>query len=221
MCIRDSLKPENVDAGSSDECGNVVLSVSQEEFSCDYIGESISVTLIVTDAAGNTSTCMDTVLVADNIAPICTSIPTPLAIGPSGTRTIDENDLNFEASDNCGIKEVVLSRTTFTCADEGELEIVAIVSDFSGNSIECNLTLIIEACDPCLEDTVDPICSAMSEVTAILDANGNAAINVQEVNFKSFDECSDVQFSLNNSTFTCQDIGQDISVVLTLSLIHI
>jgi len=211
------LKPENIDAGSSDECDDVTLSVSQEEFSCANLGESISFTLTVTDAVGNTSTCQDTVLVVDNIDPVCTSIPTTLDIGPSGTLTIDESDLNIDATDNCGVDKINLGRNTFTCDDENGVVIEVRVTDFSGNISFCAAEINFEACDPCLEDTVDPICSAMSGVTTVLDANGNAEISVQEVNFKSFDECSDVEFTLNNSTFTCQDVGQDISVVLTVT----
>ena len=57
-----------IDAGSSDVCGIASLVLSQTDFDCDELGPNI-VTLSVTDANGNVSTCDATVTVEDNVAP--------------------------------------------------------------------------------------------------------------------------------------------------------
>jgi hypothetical protein len=57
-----------VDNGSSDICG-VTLSLSQTAFDCSHVGEN-TVTLTVTDPAGNASTATATVTVEDNVDPV-------------------------------------------------------------------------------------------------------------------------------------------------------
>lgn len=57
-----SIIPNNLDDGSSDNCGNVTLSLSKMTFGCNEIGSN-TVTLIVTDTQGNSDTCNATVIV--------------------------------------------------------------------------------------------------------------------------------------------------------------
>ncbi len=54
-----TISPDQIDNGSSDNCGDVTLSLSQTTFSCDeFIGNgSVPVILTVTDECGNSSTC--------------------------------------------------------------------------------------------------------------------------------------------------------------------
>lgn len=58
-----SLIPEMLDNGSGDACGIDFMTVSQSSFTCADIGDNL-VDLVVTDNAGNTSTCTATVKVA-------------------------------------------------------------------------------------------------------------------------------------------------------------
>ena len=50
------LTAADIDGGSTDACGIESLSIDDEDWSCDDIGENI-VTLTVTDVNGNVSTC--------------------------------------------------------------------------------------------------------------------------------------------------------------------
>ena len=61
----------DIDNGSSDVCTAVSLSASQTSFDCSMVGAN-NVTLTVTDAYGNSSTCVAVVTVEDNIAPTIT-----------------------------------------------------------------------------------------------------------------------------------------------------
>lgn len=58
-----SLAPEMIDNGSGDACGIDFMTVSKSSFTCADIGENL-VDLVVTDNAGNTSTCTATVKIA-------------------------------------------------------------------------------------------------------------------------------------------------------------
>ena len=59
-----TITPDQINNGSSDDCGAVTLSLSQTVFNCsEFIGtSSIPVTLTVTDACGNTSSCVAQVM---------------------------------------------------------------------------------------------------------------------------------------------------------------
>lgn len=71
-----TITAADVNNGSTDECGGTVaLSVSQTSFDCSDIGAN-TVTLTVTDAAGNTSTCNATVTVV-GVVPTCTIVAVP------------------------------------------------------------------------------------------------------------------------------------------------
>ena len=70
-----TLDPALIDGGSIDNCPGWTLSVSPSTFSA--IG-SYSVTLTVTDVAGNTDDCTVTLTVIDTDPPICLTVDTTL-----------------------------------------------------------------------------------------------------------------------------------------------
>ena len=57
-----SIVAADIDGGSSDLCGPVMLTIDQMDFDCTHLGPN-TVTLTVTDAAGNSSSCEATVTV--------------------------------------------------------------------------------------------------------------------------------------------------------------
>jgi hypothetical protein len=66
-----TITSAQIDNGSSDNCGAVTLTIgggADQTFDCSSVGAQ-TVTLTVTDANGNTSTCDATVTIEDNIAP--------------------------------------------------------------------------------------------------------------------------------------------------------
>lgn len=64
-----TLTTAQVNDGSTDNCGIKTLAVAPSAFNCTNLPGTPSVTLTVTDAAGNFHTCATTVDVVDNIAP--------------------------------------------------------------------------------------------------------------------------------------------------------
>jgi hypothetical protein len=119
-----TLTVADVNDGSWDNCtaqGSLVLTLSKTSFNCTNRGEN-NVTLTVRDAAGNQSTCVAEVTVADNILPTLT-----------GKATTNTSNINTDASgcyyevkgsefdptpaDNCSVASmsyVVTGATTLT-----------------------------------------------------------------------------------------------------------
>ncbi len=95
-----SITAADVDDGSSDECGNVLLSIDKSVFSCDDKGEN-SVVLTVTDPNGNTASGSAIVNVIDNIPPTIHSVSaSPQSLWPSD-RKMKPVIISSTVSDNC------------------------------------------------------------------------------------------------------------------------
>jgi hypothetical protein len=80
--------------------------------------------------------------------------------------------------------------------------------DASGNESQASFTVEVI-------DEVAPTALAQ-DITVTLDINGQAEITAEDVNNESFDNCQIASMSLNQTTFTCADLGEVI-VVLTIT----
>ncbi len=150
-----------IDGGSSDVCDSeLTLSLDKDVFGCADIGTN-SVTLTVTDDAGNSASCTATVMVEDNVAPVASCKDLPTITLTSSTTFIDLNvidDLDGGSTDNCGISQLQSNLPqVFTCESLGENSVFLIVADHSGNSSSCTSTLTVV--DPDLDgDGYGAIC---------------------------------------------------------------
>jgi hypothetical protein len=63
-----TITPADIDNGSSDNCGTIILSISKSDFTCTDIGPN-NVILTVRDAAGNQTTCTAVVTVSYALVP--------------------------------------------------------------------------------------------------------------------------------------------------------
>lgn len=131
-----SITPQQVNNGSSDNFtsgANLILSLNRTNFSCSDIGNTPTVILTVTDENGNSSTATATVTVLDQTAPTLSLRNITLDLNASGLATLTASNLG-NSRDNCGIASFTLSKTQFTCADVGVVEVVVTATDLSGNS---------------------------------------------------------------------------------------
>lgn len=103
-----SIPPQVVDNGSYDNCptsfstSDVMLSVFPNFFECKDVGQTITVTLTVTDLAGNTATCPALVTIIDNVAPSAMNCPADATIScdaDSSPQALGE----ATAFDACGV----------------------------------------------------------------------------------------------------------------------
>lgn len=141
-----STSVNDIDAGSSDNCGIASAVLSMENFTCSDLGGNL-VTLTVADASGLTSSCETTVTVVDEITPdlVCKNITVELdATGNVSIIPADVFD-DINSSDNCGtINLFNVSTTQFDCSDIGDNEVTLTAGDGNGNGADCIAIVTVE-----------------------------------------------------------------------------
>jgi hypothetical protein len=163
-----NVPPEAVDAGSFDDCGDVTLALNPSTFNCSDIGNTIAVTLTVTDEGGNTNQCLSSIIVEDKIGPtaICNS-QVNISLGANGTATITPAIIDAGSYDNCGAVTFELSQSTFECSDIGNTIVVILtVTDGSGNTNECWSEIVVE-------DKLAPTVTCPADLTLDCSQGGN------------------------------------------------
>jgi hypothetical protein len=127
--------------------------------------------------------------------------------GSTGTHTFALYQ-NRGFSDNCSTPDIALSQTTFTCADLGPQMVTLTATDENGNA-----TMVTEQVT--IEDHLEPTVLT-SDITISLDQSFSATITAEDIDNGSYDNCSIVTRSLDRTTFSCADIG-DQTVILTIT----
>ncbi len=199
------LDPMDVDGGSSDNCGIVSRSVSPNMFDCADAGVQ-AVTLTVTDAAGNSSSCNTTITLIDNLSPIAVCQNITVALNAAGMASITPASLDGGSTDNCAIVEYSISKNSFDCSNLGANNVIFSVRDEALNANACVAIVTVI-------DTTPPV-MACQDISIYLDAAGNASILPSAVDNGSADACSSISLSLDKSSFTCMNLGANL-VTLT------
>jgi len=202
-----TITPAMIDNGSTDNGTIVNYSLDITSFDCDDIGV-VEVELTVTDDGGNSTSCTADVTVEDNEAPVAGCENITIQLDSSGNATITASDVENGTTDNC-LADVTfgIDISSFDCTDVGNNSVVLTATDGGGNSNSCTATVTVE-------DNVDPnaICQ---DITVQLDASGNATITPAQIDNGSNDACGIASLSLDQTTFTCSDIGNN-TVTLTV-----
>ncbi|WP_242131768.1 LamG-like jellyroll fold domain-containing protein [Aestuariivivens marinum] len=202
----DKLNVSSINNGSYDACGSVNVSLADGgntmNIFCTDVG-IMQVDMIVTDSAGNTSTCTANVTVVDDIDPvaICRATPLTVQLDNTGNYTLDPALLDNGSNDGanpCGVT-LSLSQSNFDCTDVGSNTVTLIATDGGGNTDTCDVTVIVE-------DNVQPtaVCQAY---TVYLDANGNGSLTAADIDGGSSDACGIVDLSASKEDFDCSDLG--------------
>ncbi|HLF64408.1 MAG TPA: T9SS type A sorting domain-containing protein [Saprospiraceae bacterium] len=201
------ISPDDVDGGSSSLCGDIELSVDPFEFDCEDIGDN-TVTLTVTDVTGNTATCTAIVTVQDTLAPECLTQDVTVFLDADGNASIEVADVDDGIADNCELESVMVEPSTFDCEGVGIVIVVITATDVNGNVSTCTAEVTVI-------DDIGPLCLTQ-DITVTLDGSGNAAITPEQIDNGSSDNCDAITLSVDPSTFTCDDVGENI-VVLTVT----
>ena len=158
-----TLTPAQVNNGSSDNCSLPGLSLNRTSFTCADVGMR-TVLLTATDGAGNSHSCVSTVIVQDNTDPDALCQNTTIQLDATGNASITPDDVDGGSTDACGIGGRALSRTAFTCADLlGPRAVTLTVTDANNNTVSCMASVwvrddVFGACpDPCPNDPDDDI----------------------------------------------------------------
>ncbi len=180
---------------TNDNCS--VASVTNDGPSSYPLGNT-TVTWLVTDGSGNTATTTQVVTVIDNQNPTITA---PSAV------TVN-NDLNICTAsgvalgspmynDNCSVASVVNNAPAVYPL--GNTTVTWTVTDGSG--LSTSATQIVTVLD-----VQNPVAHC-HDTLFLLDALGSFTATGAMVNNVSVDNCSISSYTLNQSTFTCADIG--------------
>ncbi len=208
-----TITTADINNGSSDNCtsvGNLVFGLNKTSFTCADLGVNV-VMLTVTDASNNQSSAAANVTIEDNIVPTAITQNLTLALNSSGNATLLASNVNNGSSDNCTSGLIYsLDKTAFTCADLGANTVTLTVTDASANQSTATATITVV-------DNIAPNAIAQN-ITAQLDAAGNATITASNINNGSSDNCTSIGnliLGLSKATFTCADLGTN-NVTLTV-----
>jgi gliding motility-associated-like protein len=161
----------------------------------------------VKDVRGKTAVQTLSVFVKDEEAPLIKIKSTiTVNLDADGNGSLSVEMVDDGSADNCGIESIALSKTTFTCADIGEQQVTIIAADASGNETSQQLTISVR-------DNVPPAAIGRN-AELFLDENGVAVLTAAKVDGGSTDNCSIASMTLDKTSFSCTDLG-DNEVVLT------
>jgi hypothetical protein len=203
------VSAEQVNDGSSDNVGITSMTLSKSTFTCSNLGAN-KVTFTAKDASGNTSTAEVTVTVVDEIKPtLKVKAASILKLDAEGKATLKWEDIDEGSSDNCSIKDKILSKTSFTCADLGTSKITFTAKDASGNTSTAEVTVSVV-------EEIKPTLKAKTVYTLKLDVAGKATLKWEDIDEGSSDNCSITERKLSKTEFSRTD-GGDNKVTYTVT----
>ncbi len=202
-----NILPPDIVGPASGGCTDLIYSLIDTFFTCNNTSTLIN-SLIVSDSFGNADTCIFTVTLIDTFNPVAICKDISITLDSNGSASVDSTDVNNGSNDNCFVKSISLSKSEFNCADTGDNIIIVTVTDASGNTDECTSIVTVNN-----NKTVTAICQ---DVIIYLDNNGQANVTTTEIDNGSQTACNPVQLALDKTTFTCNDIGDNI-LTLTVS----
>jgi hypothetical protein len=179
-----TILPEDIDNGSSDNCGPVTLSLSQTEFNCDeFIGQmSVPVILTVTDECGNSSTCQANVTGIGGALEIDCPDDIIVYLGPGECSAFVNYTVTAEAI--CGGTDVVITQIDNSGLTSGDAFPIGVtiqtyqatngvdtaVCSFTITVIEADIPVIL-ACNDTVNVSVDANCEAHIFADMILEGD--------------------------------------------------
>ncbi|MEL6557661.1 MAG: HYR domain-containing protein [Bacteroidota bacterium] len=182
------ITAEQFDGGSTDNIGIASLSLDKTVFGCSDLGAN-TVTLTVTDHAGNSDECTATVTIIDDLPPTI-QIANLIVNNDPGMCNAVVSSFGGIESDNCTILEPI----TYSNVPVGNVfpvgttTITASIFDISGNTASEDFTVtVVDNESPALSvsDTsvhVGPnTCTATVEINPIASDNCSAAITYQNL----------------------------------------
>jgi large repetitive protein len=202
-----TISADDIDNGSTDNCGIASMSVSPDSFTCADAGAN-TVTLTVTDASGNTSTCTATVTVETvaGLTAICQNVTVQL--DANGSASITTSDIDNGSGADCGTANLSLDRTEFDCSDLGANTVTLTVDDGLGNTESCTATVTVE-------DNIPPV-AVCQDITVQVGGAGSVTISADDIDNGSTDNCGIASMTVSPDSFTCADAGAN-TVTLTVT----
>ncbi len=193
---------------ATDNCGTVsIIQIPSVGTVISGHGTEETITLIADDGNGNTNTLTFDIKVVDKTSPTVETQDILVQLDVFGSVTITPNDIDNGSTDTCGIENMSLDVTTFSCENIGENTVILTVTDVNGN--ESKATAVVT-----VEDLTNPTV-ATQDITVQLDADGLANITAAQIDNFSTDNCSIATYTIDITSFDCSHIGENM-VTLTV-----
>lgn len=195
-----SITAEHIGSQSVDDAEIVALTIDNFDFDCTNIGVNI-INLDVQDNDGNTDQCAAVVTVIDETYPVieCETQITKY-LNENGVATVSIEEAVLSADDACGIANISLNHSEFTCENAGINEVLATVVDMGGNASSCVIEVKID-------DLTAPeiLCD---NITLNIDGTGEVMITPEHVGIV-LENCDPVSIEISQSTFTEEHLGEN------------
>jgi len=191
-----------------DNCGAVIEVTGNVD---SYAKGTYTLTYMATDDWGNQSETLERTVVvrpSDTEPPTFDFSPIAITLDPTGTATLEVEDISESITDVSGVASIDLSQQSFTCENVGENIITVTATDDLGNTGSEDLIVIV------IDDTSPSVVTQDVEIN--LDENGQAGITAVQIDNGSTDACGIDSYSLDITSFDCSSIGQNNVVTLTL-----
>lgn len=192
---------------STDICGVASRAVDISTLNCSNLGNN-TITLLVSDYSGNVGTGTATVTLYDTTTPVIRTHNINVYLDSTGNVNITGLDVDNGSTDNCSIASRTLSKSHFTCADEGTNTVTLTITDNSGNSV--SQTAIVTVVDTTKPKVIT------KNTTVYLNSFFSSTISVSDIDNGSTDNCSIASRSLSKTSFSCADLGSN-TVTLTVT----
>jgi len=123
-----------------------------------------------------------------------------LELDDQGKASLMAAELDDGSTDNCGIKDIRIDRTEFSCEDAGENTVVMTVTDVNGNYSQAEAIVRIE-------DKTAPLVHP-EDIRLELDSEGVVVIGPSQFSNMADDACGIAEINPEKTMFTCTDIGE-------------
>jgi len=197
-----TIAASQINNGSTDNVSISAVQLSKTLFTCSDLGNN-QVVLTVIDGSNNSQTGTATVTVVDTIKPIVNTQNITLYLNGIGQATLTPAQANNGSSDNCGVSNLNLSKTLFTCADRGNNTIQLQVTDASNNSSSGSLQVSVL-------DTIRPNVVVNNNLTLYLNNAGTATLTNAMVGNGSTDNCGITSQTLGKTSFNGTNLGLNL-----------
>ena len=160
------------------------------------------VSFTATDKGNNTSNCTFNVMVNSSTPPVITC-PTDIIIANDPNVCTAMVNFNVSGSDNCAVTSLTQDEGLSSGSD---FPVGTTLNTFTATNTysltaSCSFNVIVT-------DNTPPVANCQDQ-TITLDANGNASIEVSEIDNGSSDNCAIANQTLDFTSFTCGNVGDN------------
>ena len=195
----------------TDNCSIGGLGVTPLQLDCDNLGPN-TITISAVDDSGNITTLEAIATLVDDTPPMLDPEDITVHLGADGAVVVDPELLAGGSFDNCGIVAYSLDIDTYDCTNVGQNAAILSAEDGSGNVSTAAVLITVT-------DNMAPVVVTQN-ISVLLDENGFGALSPEEVDNGSSDNCGIAGMTLSQSEFSCDNIGNPITVDLILSDIN-